>query len=52
MVDGGSTDSTVEFARSFGARIVFQEGKGKGDALGKAIECLDSDYGFDYCSYY
>lgn len=43
VVDGKSTDRTVEIAKDFGAQIVFQEGKGKGDALAKGLEYLDPD---------
>lgn len=41
VVDGKSSDRTVEVAKSLGAEIVFQDGRGKGDALAKALECLD-----------
>ena len=41
VVDGNSTDRTVEIAKNLGAEIQFQDGKGKGDALAKAIEHLD-----------
>ncbi len=41
VVDGRSTDRTVEVAKNMGADIVFQDGLGKGDAVAKAIECLD-----------
>ena len=46
VVDGRSTDRTVEVAKNLGAEIVFQDGLGKGDALAKAIGCsaLDVDY--------
>jgi glycosyltransferase involved in cell wall biosynthesis len=43
VVDGRSTDRTVEIAKSMGARILFQDGLGKGDAVAKAIEHLDPD---------
>jgi len=42
VVDGRSTDRTVEVAKNMGADIVFQDGLGKGDALAKAVENLDS----------
>ena len=42
VIDGNSTDRTVEVAREMGATVAFQEGLGKGDALAKAIEHLDS----------
>ena len=38
VVDGRSTDRTVEIAKNMGADVVFQDGLGKGDALAKAIE--------------
>lgn len=45
VVDGNSTDRTVEVAKNMGADIVFQDGHGKGDALAKALEFLDTvDY--------
>jgi dolichol-phosphate hexosyltransferase len=43
VVDGHSVDKTVEKARLLGAEIVFQDGRGKGDALAKAIEHIDKD---------
>ena len=46
VVDGRSTDRTVEIARNMGADVVFQDGLGKGDALAKAIE--QSDLAVDY----
>ena len=42
VVDGNSTDRTVEVAKNTGADIAFQDGSGKGDALAKALEQLDS----------
>jgi dolichol-phosphate mannosyltransferase len=46
VVDGRSTDRTVEIAKSMGAHVVFQEGLGKGDALAQAIKqsSLEADY--------
>jgi glycosyltransferase involved in cell wall biosynthesis len=41
VVDGKSTDRTVEIAKNLGADIAFQDGLGKGDALSKALEYLD-----------
>jgi len=41
VVDGRSTDRTVEVAKNSGADVVFQDGLGKGDALAKAIKCAD-----------
>jgi glycosyltransferase involved in cell wall biosynthesis len=41
VVDGKSTDKTVEVARGLGAKVLVQDGSGKGDALAKAIARLD-----------
>ena len=41
VVDGRSTDRTVEVAKRMGADVVFQDGLGKGDALAKAIKHVD-----------
>jgi glycosyltransferase involved in cell wall biosynthesis len=43
LVDGHSHDRTVEIAEKMGAQVLFQEGKGKGDALAKAVRQLDSE---------
>jgi dolichol-phosphate hexosyltransferase len=40
IVDGHSRDRTAEIAKDHGAGIIFQDGKGKGDAIAKAIECI------------
>jgi len=37
VVDGRSTDRTVEVAKECGAQILFQKGLGKGDAIATAI---------------
>jgi dolichol-phosphate hexosyltransferase len=42
VVDGRSTDRTVEVAKKMGAEIFFQDGMGKGDAVAKAIKHIDS----------
>lgn len=45
VVDGNSTDRTVEVAKELGAEVVLQDGQGKGDALAKGIACMDAaDY--------
>ena len=41
VVDGKSTDQTVEIAKNMGADIIYQDGTGKGDALAKALKYLD-----------
>jgi dolichol-phosphate mannosyltransferase len=43
LIDGHSQDRTVEVAKHHGAEIFFQDGKGKGDALAKAVKCMDGD---------
>ncbi len=37
VVDGRSTDRTVEVAKKLGAQVLLQDGLGKGDALATAI---------------
>jgi dolichol-phosphate hexosyltransferase len=41
VVDGKSSDRTVEIAKNLGAKVVCQDGVGKGDALAKALEHVD-----------
>ena len=41
VVDGKSSDRTVEIAKNLGAKIIYQDGKGKGNALAKAFENID-----------
>jgi len=41
VVDGRSTDRTTEEARILGAKVICQDGLGKGDALKKALDYLD-----------
>jgi len=43
VVDGNSTDRTVEVAKEMGADVLFQEGTGKGDAIAHAIRHVDLD---------
>ncbi len=45
VVDGNSKDKTVKIAKEFGARIIPQNGNGKGDALRQAFNhgSLDTD---------
>ena len=43
VIDGHSHDRTVEVAKDHGAEILFQEGKGKGDALAKAVQYMDPE---------
>jgi glycosyltransferase involved in cell wall biosynthesis len=44
IVDGGSTDGTVEFCRSNGFRVHSQRARGYGAALREAIEVSKGDY--------
>lgn len=46
IIDGQSSDQTVKVAKSFGADVISQEGKGKGDAINSALRKVKSD--FDY----
>jgi len=41
VVDGRSSDRTVEIAKNLGAKVFRQDGVGKGDALIKALEHVD-----------
>lgn len=43
VVDGHSTDRTVDIAASLGAKIVFDHGKGKGDAIRCGIQSALGD---------
>jgi dolichol-phosphate hexosyltransferase len=43
VIDGHSHDRTVEIAKDHGADIFFQDNKGKGDALAKAVQCMGAD---------
>jgi len=44
VVDGGSTDGTVEKARGKGVRVIMQRGRGKADAVKTALEEVDTEY--------
>ena len=45
IIDGHSKDSTVEFAGKLGAKVILQNGRGKGAALRQAFEdsCISGD---------
>lgn len=43
VVDGHSTDRTVEIARAEGAEVLHQRGRGKGDGFRQAVRELDCD---------
>ncbi len=44
VVDGGSTDGTVDIARSKGVRVIGQRGKGKADAVKSALPHIKTRY--------
>ena len=45
VIDGGSTDGTVELAEDAGARVVQQSGTGKGQAVREAVlDHIDTEY--------
>lgn len=44
VIDGLSTDDTVKKAKRLGARIIFETNKGKGFAIKRAFQEIDSDY--------
>ena len=46
VVDGNSRDRTVQVAKDLDADVIFQRGKGKGDAIAEALKYARSD--FDY----
>jgi len=43
VVDGNSTDRTVEVAKEMGADVMFQGDRGKGDAVANAIKKIDGE---------
>ncbi len=42
VVDGGSSDGTVDIARSRGVKVIMQEGKGKADAIRTALRYINT----------
>ncbi|MFZ3058418.1 MAG: S-layer glycoprotein N-glycosyltransferase AglJ [Candidatus Methanoperedens sp.] len=44
VIDGHSTDGTVEKAKNAGARVVIQSGTGKGQAVSQAFRLITSKY--------
>ncbi|MGA2767333.1 MAG: glycosyltransferase family 2 protein [Candidatus Bathyarchaeia archaeon] len=49
VVDGKSSDRTVEIAKNLDVDVIFQEGKGKGDAIACAIRQANADV--DYVAF-
>jgi len=43
VIDGHSTDGTADVAREHGARVLLDDGKGKGSALRQAIDVVTTD---------
>jgi dolichol-phosphate hexosyltransferase len=41
VIDGRSTDRTVEIAKALGAKVLTQDGLGKGDAIAKGVSNID-----------
>lgn len=44
VVDGHSTDNTIDIARKKGAQIILEEGRGKGTAIRTAFQQIEADY--------
>ena len=44
VVDGHSTDATASRAQAAGARVVFQSGSGKGQALKEIFGAIEEKY--------
>ena len=44
VVDGGSSDGTIEIVKSKGVKLVFQEGKGKAAAIATALKYVNTPY--------
>lgn len=44
VVDGYSKDKTVEIAKKMGAKVIYQQGKGKTGALRTAIDVIETPY--------
>ncbi len=43
VIDNNSSDRTKEIAESKGAHVIFEQAKGKGNAIRKAFNCIDKD---------
>lgn len=43
LIDGGSTDKTLEIANGYGIKVINQSSKGKGNAIKEVMNGLDKD---------
>lgn len=46
VIDNNSSDRTGEIAEGRGAHVIFEQAKGKGNAMRRAFNCIDSDAGY------
>lgn len=46
VVDGKSTDRTIEFAKDLGAEVIIQNGKGKGNAISQGLEYIKGNINY------
>ena len=46
VIDGNSHDETANIAKNEGAEVIYQDGKGKGNAIAKAIKNISSNVDF------
>lgn len=46
VVDGKSSDRTLELAKDLGAKVILQRGKGKGNAISQGLDHLDGDISY------
>ncbi len=44
VVDGGSTDGTIEIAKEKGVTVIMQEGRGKADAIATALKHVETPF--------
>jgi len=44
IIDGNSIDDTLKVAKNFGAQVMVQNGKGKGDAIRQVFESVTFDF--------
>ena len=43
VIDGNSTDDTIDNAKAAGVDVIIQRTRGKGAAIKEALECLEAD---------